>query len=104
MNKISKDQQILQELSDIHDGGCEDVEKEIEYVSSLNAMEIKNDSLTVLDKCTRLEIVDKKGRVLIRHFSPGDLSISVQDEKSTLKLFFKNLHWHDRSQYDREKS
>jgi len=48
---------------------------------------ITKDRLTKLDKCTRVEVIDETGRAYVNWNKESEVSISMQDNEKTLKVF-----------------
>ena len=43
-----------------------------------------------LQNCTRVEVIDKKGRSYINWNKENEISISIQDDGKTFKIFIKD--------------
>jgi len=50
---------------------------------------LKNDTIVELEKCTRVEVIDDTGRAYVNIHIDNVVSISLQDDRRTLKVFIK---------------
>ena len=51
---------------------------------------LETKTLGILTKCTRVEVIDEKGRSYINHNSKNKVKIAIQDNDRTLKVFISN--------------
>jgi|AntAceMinimDraft_18_1070375.scaffolds.fasta_scaffold04883_6 hypothetical protein len=49
-----------------------------------------------LDKCTRVEVIDEKGRSYINWKPTNKVEISIQDNSKTLKVFISQTSKNDK--------
>jgi hypothetical protein len=47
-------------------------------------------SQIILEKCTRIEVIDKNGRSYVNWSENNKITISMQDDFQTLKIFVQN--------------
>ena len=50
-------------------------------------MIVMNDSLQFVQRCTRVEVVDKTGRAYVNYNDDNKVEMSLQDGGKTLKIF-----------------
>lgn len=50
--------------------------------------EIKSDTIIEIDSIKRFEVIDETGRAYVKYNT--NVSFSLQDDKTTLKIFIKN--------------
>lgn len=50
--------------------------------------EIKSDTIIEIDSITRFEVIDDTGRAYVKYNT--NVLFSLQDDKTTLKIFIKN--------------
>jgi hypothetical protein len=55
----------------------------------MNKLIVKNDKVKKVKECTRVEVIDQKGRTYVNWDKNNIVSISLQDDGKTIKIFIK---------------
>jgi hypothetical protein len=61
--------------------------EELEDIIDRVVQRLGSSNIIVLEKCTRVEVIDEKGRAYINWMPDNKAALSIQDEGQTLKVF-----------------